>query len=212
LYPNYLAYFSPLVGGPAQGYQHLVDSSLDWGMDLPALHDWLKQNNPGNSPPVYLAYFGTDSPDYQGIKYNALPFYPDWRPHIPFGYGAGIYAISATLYESVYTLTFGPWNTRFEQKYQFTLKEMESYQESEHNPTLHAQLLRLHPQKYWDDEYGWFEMLRFARLTAWLRHHKPTPLANVNYSILVWQLTVPDLQAALFGPPPEINDDPIVPD
>jgi hypothetical protein len=207
LYPNYLAYFSPLVGGPAQGYQHLIDSSLDWGMDLPGLQHWLEKNNPGDTTPVYLAYFGTDSPDYYGIKYNALPFYPDWRPHIPFGYGPGLYVISATLYESVYTLTFGPWNTRFEQKYQLCLQEMEAYQAAEKNPALYAQLLKLHPQKYWDDEFGWFERLRFARLTAWLRHHKPTPDANVNYSILIWRLNLADLQAALLGPPPEINDD-----
>jgi hypothetical protein len=208
LYPDYLAYFSPLVGGPTQGYQHLIDSSLDWGMDLPKLHDWLEENNPGNATPVYLAYFGTDSPDYYGIRYNALPFYPDWRPHIPFGYGPGLYVISATLYESVYTLTFGPWNTQFEQKYQLCLREMETYEKAETDPALHTQLLNLHPQKYWDDEFGWFERLRFARLTAWLRHHKP-PLANVGYSILIWRLDLNDLQAALLGPPPEINDDPL---
>jgi hypothetical protein len=177
-------------------------------MDLPKLHDWLEENNPGNATPVYLAYFGTGSPDYYGIKYNALPFYPDWRLHIPFGYGPGLYVISATLYESVYTLTFGPWNTQFEQKYQLCLREMETYEKAETDPALHAQLLHLHPQKYWDDEFGWFERLRFARLTAWLRHHKP-PLANVGYSILIWRLDLNDLQAALLGPPPEINDDPL---
>jgi hypothetical protein len=209
LYPNYLAYFSPLVGGPAQGYQHLIDSSLDWGMDLPGLKSWLEKNNPGNTTPLYLAYFGTSNPEYHGIKYNALPCYPDWRPHVPFGYGPGIYAISATLYESVYTLTFGPWNNNFEQKYQLCLQEMEAYQAGEKNPALHAQLLALHPQKYWDDEFGWFAHLRFARLTAWLRHHKPSPDANVGYSILIWHLSLEDLKSALLGPPPEINDDPV---
>mgnify|MGYP001555000344 CR=1 FL=1 len=48
IYPNYLAYFSPLVGGQEQGYRLLVDSSLDWGMDVPALKQWLEVNNPGN--------------------------------------------------------------------------------------------------------------------------------------------------------------------
>jgi len=209
LYPNYLAYFSPLVGGPAQGYQHLIDSSLDWGMDLPGLARWLEQKNPGNVIPVYLAYFGTDSPEYYGIQYNALPCYPDWRPHIPFGYGPGYYAISATLYESVYTLAFGPWNNQDEQQYQFCLREMETYQATEKDAALHAHLLALHPQQYWDDEFGLFTHLRFARLTAWLRHHKPTPDANVGYSILIWRLNLADLQSALLGPPPEINDDPV---
>ncbi len=211
LYPNYLAYFSPLVGGPAQGYQHLIDSSLDWGMDLPGLQHWLAQKNPGDVVPLYLAYFGTDSPGYYGIKCNALPWYPDWRPHIPFGYGPGFYAISATLYESVYTLTFGPWNTKFEQKYQLCLKEMAAYEQAEKNPALTEQLLQMHPQSYWDDEFGWFERLRFARLTAWLRHHKPDPDANVGYTILIWRLNLADLRAALLGPPPEINDDPVRP-
>jgi len=210
LFPDYLAYFSPLVGGPAQGYQHLIDSSLDWGMDLPGLRQWLDKNNPGNTTPVYLAYFGTDSPEQYALKYQALPCYPDWRMHIPFGYGAGYYAISATLYESVYTVTFGPWNNQYEQKYQLCLKEMEAYETAGKNPALLAQLLALHPQKYWDEEFGWFFQLRFARLTAWLRHHKPEPGANVGHSILIWRLSLDDLKSALLGPPPEINDDPLV--
>jgi len=210
LYPDYLAYFSPFVGGPAQGYQHLIDSSLDWGMDLPGLARWLKQNNPDQTIPVYLAYFGTDSPEYNALpKYNALPCYPDWRSHIAFGYGPGYYVISATLYESVYTLAFGPWNNEYEQKYQLCLRAMEAYEKTENDPALHAELLEQHPQKYWDEAFGLFAHLRFARLTAWLRHHKPTPDANVGYSLLIWRLGPDDLRSALLGPPPEIIDDPL---
>src|SRR5205823_2738475 len=33
--PDYLAYFNPLLGGPTRAYEHLIDSSLDWGQDLP---------------------------------------------------------------------------------------------------------------------------------------------------------------------------------
>ena len=39
--PDFLAYFNELAGGPANGYRHLVDSSLDWGQDLPKLKEWL---------------------------------------------------------------------------------------------------------------------------------------------------------------------------
>eukprot|EP01035_Chromulina_nebulosa_P014395 gene14395-19057_t len=39
--PHYLAYFGPQAGGPEKGYTHLVDSSLDWGMNLPGLKRWL---------------------------------------------------------------------------------------------------------------------------------------------------------------------------
>ena len=42
-WPNYLAYFNLLAGGPAHGYQHLADSSLDWGQDLPALRELARE-------------------------------------------------------------------------------------------------------------------------------------------------------------------------
>src|SRR5690606_33111237 len=35
--PHFLAFFNPLGGGPRNGWRHLVDSSLDWGQDLPGL-------------------------------------------------------------------------------------------------------------------------------------------------------------------------------
>ena len=33
IFPNYLAYFNELIGGPRNGYLWLVDSNLDWGQD-----------------------------------------------------------------------------------------------------------------------------------------------------------------------------------
>src|SRR4051812_20421057 len=39
--PDYLAYFNTFAGGSDSAYQHLVDSSLDWGQDLPGLKHWL---------------------------------------------------------------------------------------------------------------------------------------------------------------------------
>jgi hypothetical protein len=63
-----------------------VDSSLDWGQDLPAVRTYLERHlsTQGGS---YLSYFGTASPDYYGI--NAHPLFsvagldsqrrPDWK-------------------------------------------------------------------------------------------------------------------------------------
>jgi len=73
-YPNYLAYFNVLAGGPRQGYRHLVDSSLDWGQDLPGLKAYIARNNPKG--PVYLSYFGTGSPSYYGIPARRLYSFP----------------------------------------------------------------------------------------------------------------------------------------
>jgi 4-amino-4-deoxy-L-arabinose transferase-like glycosyltransferase len=209
LFPNYLAYFSPLVGGSAQGYKRLVDSSLDWGMNLPGLKTWLDRNNPGGREPVYLAYFGTDNPEYQGISSNRLPGYPDWRVRNVFPYGPGIYAISATLFESDYTATFGPWSTGYEQDFQKYLKDVQIYEPALRDPAYHEQLLKLHPQAEWDAAFGWFDVFRFGRLCAWLRHHRP-PDATIGYSLLIWRLSGEDLQAAMLGPAPEIDDRPLL--
>jgi hypothetical protein len=61
-FPNCLAYFNAIAGGPARGYRHLVDSSLDWGQDLPGVKRYLEQHRPAG--PVYLSYFGNASPNY----------------------------------------------------------------------------------------------------------------------------------------------------
>ncbi len=63
--PHYLAYFSPLVGGPAKGAKLLVDSNLDWGQDLPSLRKELERLGPVR---VLLYYFGTAVPEAHGVQ------------------------------------------------------------------------------------------------------------------------------------------------
>jgi len=71
---DYLAYFNQVAAGPKNGYKHLVDSSLDWGQDLPALRSWLAQNpDRFGTGQRYLAYFGTALPEWYGIKATSLP-------------------------------------------------------------------------------------------------------------------------------------------
>jgi hypothetical protein len=64
-FPHHLSYFNGLVR-PARAYRHLVDSSLDWGQDLPSLRRYLGQHPPTGR--TYLAYFGMGRPSYYGIK------------------------------------------------------------------------------------------------------------------------------------------------
>src|SRR5688572_26503678 len=94
--PNFLAYFNALAGGPDEGYKHLVDSSLDWGQDLPGLKEWLDREGlqgPGE-PPVYLSYFGSSHPEYYRIKAIDLPGFPDrWKPRVPPPLTGGVYAV-----------------------------------------------------------------------------------------------------------------------
>jgi hypothetical protein len=208
IYPDFLAYFNPLVGGPEKGYQHLVDSSLDWGMDLPGLKHWLDQNNPKGKKPVFLAYFGTDLPSDYSIKCFRLPSFPDWDARGRYALAPGIYAISATLFQTVYTTTFGPWNKVYEQQYQKCLHQLQMLEATQNNPSARAALLAQYPDAFWEQAYSLYEKLRFARLCAWLRHNE-TPDTSSGYSILIWDLDTSELRAALDGPPAELADEPI---
>lgn len=206
--PDYLAYFSPLVGGPSHGYQRLVDSSLDWGQDLPGLRDWLATHEPTDDSPVFLSYFGTGDPEYYGIKSQRLPGFPEWRPFRVFAYTPGYYAVSATMFQQVYAMTFGPWNRVFEEEYQARVKHLGLTPENtEDTGSLVATLQRL-PDDTWQQEYGPYEKLRFARLCAWLRATHRTPDAQLGYSILVWKLSDADLRAALWDRPLELYERP----
>ena len=63
-FPHYLAYFNGVVR-PAQAYRHLVDSSLDWGQDLPGVRRYIETRH--LSGPIYLSYYGFASPVYYHV-------------------------------------------------------------------------------------------------------------------------------------------------
>ncbi len=75
MWPNYLAFFNMPSGGPKHAWKKLVDSSLDWGQDLPSLRVWIESEQKRNSlgVPIYLSYFGTGDPEFYGIKATLLP-------------------------------------------------------------------------------------------------------------------------------------------
>ncbi len=76
-WPNYLAYFNLLAGGPANGYKHLVDSSLDWTQDVKELKRWLDAH-PADSRPqrqVYVSLFGSTPWKYYGIDADRIALF-----------------------------------------------------------------------------------------------------------------------------------------
>jgi hypothetical protein len=182
--PHYLAFFNALAGGPANGYRHLVDSSLDWGQDLPGLKRWLdRERASGRSEPVFLSYFGTGNPEFYGIRSVRLPGFfdaPELRDSSA-ALTAGTYCISATMLQNVYNpmpRIRGPWTPEWEAEYQ---------------------RLRAVEERYGRAALA-YEMLRFARLTAYLRQREPDD--HVGHSILIYRLTEEDLTEALEGDPP----------
>jgi hypothetical protein len=106
IYPHYLAYFNELVGGPDNGWRYLVDSNIDWGQDLPTLHDIVERHNLGR---IKLSYFGTAHPSHYDLDFEPLPTWdptpeqgnPFTRTYYPHDPSPGIYAISATHLQGV---------------------------------------------------------------------------------------------------------------
>jgi hypothetical protein len=196
IYPNFLAFFNLVAGGPANGYKHLVDSSLDWGQDLPGLQHWLAANRrPGE--PVFLSYFGTSEPDYYGIAAVRMPMLhqfnrvrPWYRPE------PGIYAISATMLQHVYMGHRGPWTAENERQYQ-GLKRNEAKFHDFQSGKNRASLLREATAAEWQVAWDLYEQLRFARLCHYLRARRPD--ANINYSILIYRLDQQEIDDALNG-------------
>jgi hypothetical protein len=198
--PDYLAYFNQLAGGPAQGYKHLADSSLDWGQDLPALKRWLDaaglQESDGAG--VYLSYFGTARPEYYGIHATALAGFIDRRaPQPPAPLRAGVYCISATMLDVVGRSFYKPDQ---ESNYQAAVKNLTIFARASENEQAWAALMQQTGQGYWQQLFAQFDQMRTGRLIAFLRHREPD--AMVGYSILIYRLTEADVALAVSGPAP----------
>jgi hypothetical protein len=189
IWPDYLAYFNAASGGPSRGYRRLVDSSLDWGQDLPALRNWLEQHGHarGGQEPVYLSYFGTSSPDHHGIRAWRLPGFFDLgrrRALVPLR--DGIYCISASMLQLYSAPGATGWNAEAEAMYRSYLARIDL-------PDPAA----ARPLPYTDAEMERFDRLRLARLCHYLRHR--TPDAQVGHSILIYRLSRDEVEEALYG-------------
>lgn len=201
--PDYLAYFNALDGGPTQAYKHLVDSSLDWGQDLPGLKDWLDQQGlqGPNAAPVFLSYFGSARPKYYNIAARPLPGFLDTRsPAMPEPLTGGTYCISATMLQGEYLGAPGPWSRPYENGYQQAVHDLQIFASTNTDKSARAALLRQTGEAFWFKVFHSYEQLRFARLSARLRRRDPD--AQIGYSILIYRLTDADISAALDGPPP----------
>ena len=197
--PHYLAFFNFISGGPAQGWRQLVDSSLDWGQDLPALAAWVRTHRqPGE--PVYLSYFGSDNLAYQGLDaYELAPYYVYGRPRRWLELKPGLYCISATLLQDVYSPVRGPWTAGREHWYQMLLKKMRAELAA---GTRSPDLIDFGegPNKdLWD-----LDRLRFARLCTYLRLRRPD--AVINYTIFVYRLDAREVHRAVDGSVQEFTD------
>ena len=202
--PNYLSYLNPIAGRGDQGYKHLVDSSLDWGQDLPALKDWLGERK--QAQPVYLAYFGTADPAWYGIEAVTVPKKRAASREYFGPLRGGTYCISATILEQVYSFEMGSWCRPYEQAYQMARADMRRLLSG--NPATTESLVQQNGAKFWLGRVGQFQRLSFARLCAYLRQREPD--TELGHSILIYNLSDTEVRQALFGPPAELAPDIVV--
>ncbi len=195
IHPHYLAYFSPIVGGPAQGYRHLVDSSLDWGQDLPAWRDWLAKNR-RPSEPAYISYFGSDEPLRFVPDAALLPRLPDFeQPRRWSWFEPGVYAVSATMLQHVYYPNLAAWSPAYEERYQKLRTFDAQFHALRDHPDRPAEVWEGLTYKEWDQAWTLYDQLRFARLCLYLRSREPDGYAG--YSILIYRVSADELKLAL---------------
>jgi hypothetical protein len=194
--PHYLAYFNELVG-PRDAWRHVVDSSLDWGQDLPGLKAWLEANRrPGED--AFLAYFGTGEPRYYRLPVKRLAYingFHEDEPYIPLG--PGLYCVGATMLQQVYGVVRGPWTVELEKEYQFLRAFEPMFRTYAEDPAARARLERDLPPEKWAASRDRFLHLRFARLCYFLRVRRPDAL--IGYSIFVYRLSAQEVRAATAG-------------
>jgi hypothetical protein len=180
--PHYLAYFNEIVG-PTDAWHHLVDSSIDWGQDLPAVRQWLDRNPPDG--PVFISYFGSGDVQYYGIKGTRVGDASfDFRPRKPAIMTGGTYIISITIFQLDYTEARGPWDLAKEVRYRRLLDHMIDVQKTGKDLT-YPEAMQL-------------EAYQFARLCHYLRGKKP--IAQPAYTFLIFRVTDAEVTQALYEP------------
>jgi len=185
--PNYLAYVNEFGGGPKNGWRLFVDSSYDWGQDLPAVRRWIDARAAGTGAdrPVYFSYFGSDLIDHYGIRAILLPQDIERRTAIPAVLNPGTYIICATMLQGIGNGPIrGPWRREYEESYQAIGRKLLSIPIVTDDETRALQI---------------YELLRFFRLCAYLRTREPD--AWISPNVLVYELDEKSLTEALSGPP-----------
>lgn len=193
--PNYLAYFNLTAGSPDQRWHHLVDSSLDWGQELPALSRWLETNRKPDEP-VFLSYFGVDDPRRENMAdvIQFAPYSSFWRKPFLVSLKPGLYCVSATLIQDTYSSLNGPWTLKLENTFKTIGAHFAEHPE-EFDSTRSYTLMR----GTLDDNRRWlFERVRFARLAQYLRVRRPD--AVVNSAVLIYRLDEREVSLAVDAP------------
>jgi hypothetical protein len=188
--PHYLAFFNQFMGGPRNGYRYLINSSLDWGQDLPGLKAWLEKNvSVGDNTKVYFSYCGTGSSEFYGIACQRLPDRFGFIPSEDIAYRGGLYCISAT------NLYGAPWIPAYEKEYRDVTAEINRWNATRNDPGKREGLIREKGQEFWRACLQELKQFQFYRLCDFVLQRKPDD--EVGYSILIYRLSDEEVRQAL---------------
>lgn len=174
-FPNYLTYFNQFVGGAENGYKFLVDSSLDWGQDLPDLKRYLDKEglqDANNKTPVYLSYFGNGDIRYYDIRALILPGFsivPQVPPDIVQTFLPGVYCISATLLEGAYWEEYKN-SVKWDQKYRHINELVNQFLTTDNDQTARDDFYENYGSQSWHQD----EMLLQNERSKILLQSQPT--------------------------------------
>ena len=98
--PHWFSYFNEFAGGPANGHQWLLGSSVEWGQDLLRLKQWQDQHPEVDR--LHVAAVSQYDPASLGLTYELPPPFVSGRPSVKNlkgdrGPKAGWYAISVNI-------------------------------------------------------------------------------------------------------------------
>ena len=196
--PYYLASFNELAGDPDTTHRLFIDSTLDWGQDLPGLKQWLDTHARGER--TFLSYFGAGDPRFEGItatRVADVDLRP--RPALPVMTG-GVYCLSATMLHRAYTSVRGPWSEAYEGEFQRLTAWVHHLNGlppgTPPNDTDGSAL----PAAEFNSRLVNLEQMRFARLCFFL--HLRRPVAVIGHSILIFRLTDEEVAVAESAPLP----------
>jgi len=101
-----LAWFNGLSGGPMSGWRIMVDSSLEWGGDLPELIAWeAGLRSTDRDSPVYVSLLGPPGHEHTGLAAVNMGWAFEFGPVRP-----GYFVFSATRLVGGPQEHYGEWN------------------------------------------------------------------------------------------------------
>ena len=101
IFPDDLAYFSPIVGGADNGYKYLRDSNIDWGQDLKKLGAFVGKEDYGE---LVLFLYAPADPAFYGIHFRVIEEDEFLKPRKAV-YAIGAHRIDAVRWVSQYQPT-----------------------------------------------------------------------------------------------------------